>query len=106
MSGKDITSFKLTYLQLLQEIGKPDLDFDELEEIIKRDVALSYKLLRYINSAAFSLRGNISSIKQALVLLGQKEIKKWVSLVALRSIGEDKPDELVKLAISRGDFAN
>lgn len=104
VSGKDITSFKLTYLQLLQEIGKPDLDFDELEEIIKRDVALSYKLLRYINSAAFSLRGNISSIKQALVLLGQKEIKKWVSLVALRSIGEDKPDELVKLAISRGRF--
>lgn len=104
VSGKDITSFKLTYLQLLQEIGKPDLDFDELEETIKRDVALSYKLLRYINSAAFSLRANISSIKQALVLLGQKEIKKWVSLVALRSIGEDKPDELVKLAISRGRF--
>ena len=56
VSGKDITSFKLTYLQLLQEIGKPDLDFDELEETIKRDVALSYKLLRYINSAAFSPR--------------------------------------------------
>ncbi len=104
VSGKDITSFKLTYLQLLQEIGKPDLDFNQLEEIIKRDVALSYKLLRFINSAAFSLRGEISSIKQALVLLGQKEIQKWVSLVALRSIGEDKPDELVKVAISRGRF--
>jgi len=104
VSGKDITSFKLTYLQLLQEINKTDLDFDQAERIIKSDVALSYKLLRFINSAAFSFPREISSIKQALVLLGQKEILKWVSLVALRSIGEDKPDELVSIAISRGRF--
>lgn len=104
VSGKDITSFKHTYLQLLQEISKADMDFDQVEEIIKRDVALSYKLLRFINSAAFSFRREIGSIKQALVLLGQKEILKWVSLITLKSICKNKPDELVIFAVIRGRF--
>lgn len=104
IAGKDIASFKHTYLQLIKEISKPDLNFDQIEDIIKRDVALSYKLLRFINSALFSFRSEISSIKQALVLLGQKEILKWVSLIAIKSICSDKPDELFRLAVVRGKF--
>ncbi len=104
LSGKDVPRFKTAYLQMLQEIHRPGLDFDALAEIIQRDVSLSYKLLRYINSAFFGLPTKIHSIKQALVLLGENNVKKWVSLLALAGMGEDKPDELVVSSLIRAHF--
>jgi len=80
------------------------LDFHHLEGLIKREISISYKLLRYINSSYFGLRSEISSILQAMVLLGEKEIKKWISLVVLATMGEDKPEELVLQAIIRARF--
>ena len=56
ISGNDVPGFKLTYIQLLNEINKPEVDFKAVEDLIKREVSLSYKLLRYINSVAFSFR--------------------------------------------------
>ena len=104
VEGKEIPGYKLTYLQILQQVNQPDVEFDELEHIIKRDVSLTYKLLRFINSAAFSFSTRIQSIKQALTLLGLKEIKKWVSLIALSGMGDDKPEELVISSMSRAKF--
>ncbi len=104
IKGKDIPAFKLNYLRIIREINKPDLDFESLEGIIKNEIALSYKLLRYLNSAFFGLRVKVSSIRQALALLGENEIKKWVTLVTLANMGQDKPDELVSTAIARGKF--
>jgi EAL and modified HD-GYP domain-containing signal transduction protein len=104
VSGQDLPSNKLNYIQLLKELYTFDPDFEKLTIFIERDVSLSYKLLRLINSAAFYLRNRITSIKHALVLLGLQEIKKWISLVALRDIGDDKPDELVKNSIIRARF--
>ncbi len=102
--GKEIPSTKIQNLRLLQEIYKPEMDFDQVENLIKQDPSLSYKLLRFINSVAFPLRFPIRSIRQAMALLGQKEMIKWVSLVALRNFGFDKPDELIVTAVSRGKF--
>lgn len=104
LSGKDIPSTKLTYFHLLQDINKQDIDFTHIENHFKKDVSLSYKLLKFINSGTFSFRMEINSIKQALVMLGQKGISKWFSLVALKHIGKDKPNELVITAISRALF--
>jgi EAL and modified HD-GYP domain-containing signal transduction protein len=101
LQGKDIPGFKLNYLRILQEINRPELDFEQIEGIIKRDVALSYKLLRYINSPFFGWRREISSIKHALALLGDRNFKKWASLMALSSMGQDKPAELVINAMVR-----
>ncbi|MEJ2637240.1 MAG: HDOD domain-containing protein [Calditrichia bacterium] len=101
ISGRDIPGYKLTYLQMLKEIHQPEIDFDKMEEIIKRDVSLTYKLLRLINSAAFGIMREIKSIKQALVLLGMREVKKWVALIALSDMGKEKPEELVKNALLR-----
>ena len=100
----DIPGFKLHYLNILQEINRPDLDFDQLEQLIRQDVSMTYKLLRYINSAHFSFRGGIDSIRQALRLLGEQEIKKWASLVAFTSIGREHPEELLLQAVIRGKF--
>lgn len=104
ISGKDIPGFKVHYLSVLQEIHRPELDFGRLSEIIRREVSLSFKLLRYINSAFFGLRNKISSLKQALLLLGEKEIRKWITLITLATLGEDKPEEVVIQSILRAKF--
>lgn len=104
LQGKDISGNKMHYLQVMQEINRPAVDFSQLENIIKREVSLCYKLLRYINSPFFGLRTKIDSIHHALVLLGEAEVKKWASLIALASMGDDKPEELVVQASIRAKF--
>lgn len=104
ISGKDIPSLHTTYIQLLREINRSELDIPKIESIIKEDVALSYKLLKFINSVAFGIRHEIHSIRQALTLLGARELGKWVSLVCLRGLGMNKPDEIIVTAISRAHF--
>lgn len=104
VSSKDIPGFKLNYLRFLREVNKPELDLAKLEEIIKQDVSLSYKLLRYLNSAWFGWRNEVASIKSALVKLGEKPTKKWASMVAYSNIAEDKPSELLLTSLMRARF--
>ena len=72
-------------VRLLARLHDEDVDFDELQNIIGRDVALSYNLLRFINSAFFSLPRRVDSIRDALVLLGTQNVLKWATLMALGS---------------------
>ena len=102
--AKDIPTFKAHYFQLLKEIHRAGTDLNKLDQIIRQDVALTYKLLRYINSAFFGLPQKIKSVKQALVLLGEKTIKNWISFVALASMAVDKPEELLVLTVVRARF--
>ena len=104
IAGKDLPAYKLTYLRLLQQVHQPDLDFNKLEQIIQQDVTLSYKLFKYINSAIFGFASKINTIKNALVILGVREVKKWISLIALKGMGEDKPVELVIDSVMRAHF--
>ena len=104
LTGKDIPGYKTHYLQVLQEVHRPGMDFEKLEEYIKREVSIAYKLLRYINSAFFNFPHKINSIKQALTLLGEKRVKNWISLVALANMGKDKPEELAVWSIVRAKF--
>ncbi len=104
ISRKDVPGFKLNYLRFLQELNRPDLDYSNMEKVIKQDMALSYKLLRYINSVAFGWRKKVESIKQALVMLGERPLKKWASLAAFSSIAEDKPPELLTTSLVRAAF--
>jgi c-di-GMP-related signal transduction protein len=101
---KDIPSIKLNYLKLVQELNKPNLNFSSLEKIIKLDVSLTFKLLRFINSAQFGISKEVQSIKHALNLLGEQAIKKWASLIAFSNMSTDKPEELMVLAVTRGRF--
>ena len=101
LKGKSPSPAKLTLLQIMAEANREDCRFSEIEQAIQRDVALSYKLMRYINSAYFRRAQEISSMKQALVLLGEKEIRRFVSLMTLANLAEDKPDELIRASIIR-----
>ena len=104
ISNKDISGFKLHYRELLRQILKQELDYEQLEDIIKRDLSLSYKLLHYTNSAAFPFRRKIDSISHAFALLGEREFRKWATLLALASLGSDKPEELVSQATVQAKF--
>ena len=105
LSGKTLPSYKTNYLRILREINQPELDFKKIEDIIKQDVSLSYKLLKFINSSIFGFKTTISSLQHALTLLGQKEITKWVSLIALKGVADDKPSELILNSLIRARFA-
>lgn len=102
--GKDVPGFKINYLRFLREINQPALNLDKLEQIIRQDVSLSYKLLRYLNSAWFGWKTEVKSIKSALVKLGEKPTKKWASMVAYTNLAEDKPSELLLTSLIRARF--
>jgi EAL and modified HD-GYP domain-containing signal transduction protein len=104
VSRTDIPSFKLIYLEFLRELQAPELSFDRLERVIRRDVALSVKLLRYLNSAAFYWRSKVTSLKSALVLLGERPFRKWASLIAIVGIVGDGPAELAVTSLARAAF--
>jgi len=105
ISGRDIPTSKFSVLELINEINLPGVEFDKLEQIIKHDLSLTYKLLRFINSAYFSFSMKIESIRHALILIGMKEIKRWASIFALSTIGEDKPVELLNVSLVRAKFS-
>ncbi|MBP2630343.1 MAG: diguanylate phosphodiesterase metal dependent hydrolase domain containing protein [Firmicutes bacterium] len=105
VSGKTLPIYKTNYLRILGEINKPELDFKKIEAIIKQDVSLSYKLLKFINSSIFGFKTKISSLQHALTLLGQNELIKWISLIALKGVADDKPGELILNSLIRARFA-
>ena len=77
MSGSKVPTPVLAKMRLLRALSGPDFDVRELSRILSTDPTLSYRLLNFINSAAFSLRSKIQSIQQALTLLGSQQIKQW-----------------------------
>jgi EAL and modified HD-GYP domain-containing signal transduction protein len=101
LTRRTVPEFKLNYLRVLREVMRPEVDFRRLEASIRRDVTLSYKLLRYVNSAFFGVRNPVTSILGALQQIGELEIKKWASLIVLASMSSDKPVELVVEAAIR-----
>ncbi|SMB87053.1 EAL and modified HD-GYP domain-containing signal transduction protein [Desulfonispora thiosulfatigenes DSM 11270] len=103
MTSSGLSPLKLTYLQLMNEVNKNEINFEKLSTLISRDLALTYNLLRIINSAAFAYK-SVTSVKQALVILGEKEVRKWVNLMALKGLGDNKPNELVKSSLIRASF--
>jgi len=104
MQGTEIPAIKMHCLRLIQEAHRAELDFTRLTALISQDVSLSYKLLRYANSARFGRQGMIHSIRRALVVLGEYGIRKWIAVAALPAIANDKPGELVTQSLVRGRF--
>ncbi|USD64345.1 HDOD domain-containing protein [Vibrio sp. SCSIO 43136] len=101
---KEIRPSFITTVQLCKEIANDDINFNAVEKIVASDVSLSYKLLRSVNSSAM-LRKEITSFKQALVYLGEERLKRFVSMIALASTSEGKPNSLYSASISRARFS-
>ena len=92
-------------LQLLNTLGNPNCEVDELAGVIASDVSLSYRILKYINSAFFGLKSKIKSIQQAVSLLGLNEVRHWATVVVMSDIDPTpKGEELSYMALQRGRF--
>ena len=96
-----LTGSRLTYLKLLQAVTAPDMNIDELDRIIQTDVSIAHRFMKYLGNASFGFRGTVSSVRQGLVLLGKEQTRRWVSLIALGEMGQDKPKEILVSAAVR-----
>lgn len=101
LSTKNIPANKDTALKILKLINKEDFEFNQLEDLIIKDVGISYKLIKLINSSAFFMKNKVSSIKYAITLLGRKEIVKWLYVVLLNDLKENSANELLKVSLQR-----
>ncbi len=104
IQGRDIPGSKLHYLQILQRLQDSSAEYDELAEMVSHDVSLAYKLLQYVNSAAFALRVEIQSLQSAIALVGEERLRQWVEIMMLSYMAEEKPHELLRLSIQRATF--
>lgn len=103
IEGTLIAPNKLALLKLAADVQDPSVDLAALDRIISTDVALSYRLLRYINSAYFSLRQPVSTVMQAVTMLGIDNVRSWTTMMILAQIG-GKPRELFVTALVRARF--
>jgi len=101
LERKRLPDNKLSILRVLAKLQDPDVGPKELEAIIKQDVALSYKLLRCVNSAYYGVSLEIKSIQHAIVYLGLPAVRNWVRLLVLAGL-TDRPPELITIALTRG----
>jgi len=100
---RGIAANRLALLQVVAALNDPAVQFSEIEQLVTKDVALSFRLLRYVNSAYFGLRGDVRSIGQALALLGLDNVRRWATLSTMASI-DNKPTELTLTALIRARF--
>ncbi|PCH60360.1 MAG: signal transduction protein [Gammaproteobacteria bacterium] len=100
IQGKAIPKSKLNLLKLLASLQNPEVTISEQETIISHDISLSYGLLRYINSVAFGLTKQIQSLRQAVMLLGHQNIRKWVMVLSLGQLS-DCPTPLLLTSMIR-----
>ncbi|SET00488.1 EAL and HDOD domain-containing protein [Anaerobranca gottschalkii] len=102
LKSNDLVFLNVKLLQMLEELSKVEPNFDKLAEIIQRDLGLTYRLLKLVNSVYFSTRQEIKSVKHALVRMGIVEIKKWIFLMLLIGVKSKENNELVKNCLIRG----
>lgn len=104
-SGTRMAGNRFAHMRLLQAVNESSLSYDQLEDVIKQDTTMTYNLLRLVNSAWFGFRVKIESVRHALVLLGQAEIRRWATLVTLKDMGDSKPPELMVCSMIRARTA-
>lgn len=102
---RQLTSNEVARFNLLHMLEQAEPDLDQLAETIQSDVSISFRLLAYINSAAFGLRQKITSIHQAISLLGWRKMKNWLRVVLLNDMSQKSDaSELTAVAAQRGKF--
>jgi EAL and modified HD-GYP domain-containing signal transduction protein len=104
VAGRAIPASKLNILNLISEVHRPELVHAHVENIIKHEVSLTLKLLTHLRTAAWGFRRPIESSQHAILLLGDRGLRKWASVVAMAALGSDQPNELVIASVVRASF--
>jgi len=104
LKASTIPANRVNYLRLLQAASRPELDTRQIETVIKSEASFCYRLLRYLNSAIFGFSSGIHSVRHALSLLGEDEVRRWLRLVAMVGAGQNKTSALVLSSLTRARF--
>ena len=102
-SETEVSPLKVNYIELLNVVNAPDYDLTDAADVIGKDPALVISLLEIVNRMA--LNSEITSIRHAAAMLGQKELKRWINTAVTKELCADKPSEIVRLVMLRAKFA-
>ncbi len=100
---KQLAPLKMNYLDLLNTVNDPDFDLTKAADIIQNDAALVISLLEIVNHMA--MNSEITSVRHAAAMMGQKELKKWINTAVTKELCADKPSEVTRLSMLRAKFA-
>ena len=102
-SDTEVNPLKVNYIELLNVVNAPDYDLTDAADVIGKDAALVISLLEIVNRMA--LNSEITSIRHAAAMLGQKELKRWINTAVTKELCADKPSEITRLVMIRAKFA-
>ena len=104
VTGREVPASRLHYIRLLEMVSHRELDMRELEKMLKQEASLCYRLLRYLNSPLFGFALEIKSIRHAIAVLGEREMRRWIRLVVTVGAAEQRCSELVLMGLARARF--
>jgi len=104
VASRDLPGLKPNFLRLLRALSDPEPDFGKVADIIAREVSLTYKLLRLVNSAASGLSNRVTSIDRALMLIGARGLRQWAAVIVVAELSSSAPAELICCSAVRGRF--
>jgi c-di-GMP-related signal transduction protein len=102
--GREVPASRLHYLRLLEMVSRREIDLRELENMLKQEASLSYRLLRYLNSPLFGFSLEIKSLRHAMAVLGEREMRRWIRLVVTIGAAEQACSELILMGLARARF--
>ncbi len=104
VSGHSFAPMKASFTEMQRELEREDLDFSKLEKALRADPAMTHRLLRYLNSASFAMAGPVTSVHQAMVLLGETELRRWLFLVGLTKLAGPGNEGAVRASLLRARY--
>ncbi|HVM93745.1 MAG TPA: HDOD domain-containing protein [Terriglobales bacterium] len=104
VTGREVPASRIHYVRLLEMVSRPEIELRDLEKLLKQEAAICYRLLRYLNSPVFGLRLEVKSIRHAMAILGERELRRWIRLVVTIGAAEQSCSELVLMGMTRARF--
>lgn len=102
--GREVPASRVRYLQLLEMVSRSEIEMRELEKLLKQEAAICYRLLRYLNSPIFGLSLEVKSVRHAMAILGERELRRWIRLIVTVGAAEQGCSELVLMGMTRARF--
>ena len=102
-SERTVAPLKVTYIELLNIVNNPDFELQDAADVIGKDAALVISMLEMVNH--MSVNSEITSVRHAAAMLGQKELKRWINTAVTKELCADKPSEITRISMVRAKFA-
>jgi c-di-GMP-related signal transduction protein len=102
--GREVPASRIRLLRLLEMVCRPEIDLRELENMLKQEASICYRLLRYLNSPIFGFALEIKSVRHAMAILGERELRRWIRLIVTVGAAEQRCSELVLMGLTRARF--